>query len=264
MKRELLNAMLLSAMFMLGGCGSDGYEDVTKDYIEAWNEGSIERIVKLVDKETKEAIQNQMNECIVSKSDPVLNKKLKEYLKEVDRVWRDNNPIIASKSIKKTSEKFNEQLKKITQDSTTSDYDKMLQVGLLVLDQVESYKEVKSDTSPVAYKMLAFMLSNRMRMQSGDIFGAADRYSRNEYFKSLILEEMKKNNDEIISKTEEDCKQEIFHPDTLDKVNIIETKELSADRKDIKVELIYKDKRSRKKHINVEKIAGKWLVTTKL
>ena len=263
-RKGILGIAIISLGFVVTGCGSNGPEDIVKDYIEAWDSGAIEKIVKFVDKETKDVIEHRMNDCVTSSSDSILNKELKKYLKEVDTVWRTNNPFVAVNSVKKPSEKFNNELNKIAKNKSLDNNEKILQVGLLVLDQVDSYSKVKSEMSPVAYKMLAFMLSNKMRMQSGDLFGAVDKYSRNEYFKALILEEMKKNDNEMISKAEDACADRMFHPNTLDEVNIIETKELSADQKDVKVELLYKDKSSKKKHIRVEKIAGEWRATTTL
>jgi len=263
MKRIIIGTAL-SVSLMLIGCGSDSPENIVKDYVKVWDDGSVEKVVKYVDKETKDEIEETVKDCMRSDGEHVLKQELKKYQDEVDNMWRKHNPFMVFKNTKKTSTNFQNEMKKIVEDTSLNNNDKTLKIGMLILDQTDIYRKVKSEMSPVAYKMIAFTFANKMRAESGDIFGAVDNYSKNEYFKSLILEDMKQNDNVSILKIEKSCIDKIFHPDTLDEVNIIETINISADRKDVKVELLYKNKSSKKKHIELEKIAGKWRVTTML
>jgi len=265
MKKRILGTVIVGvSMMMLSGCNSDNPETIVENYIKAWNSASLEEIEQYVDAKTKEQIEDRLDRCISNSSSSIVYDALKKYKAEVKKTWQSHNPFYAFKSISKVTKKQEAEIKKIVNDTSLEYNDKTLQLGLLLLSQAEVYKKVKSTMSPVAYKMFAFTFINKVRAQSGDIMGTVDRYEQSDYFKSLILKEMKSKGSEAIEEVEKKCYVYVFKPESIKKINIIETKVLSADRKDVKVELLYNDSRSQKKHIDVEKIADQWCVTTLL
>jgi len=264
MKKIVLGIMVIVSMGILNGCKSNDPKGVVENYIEAWNSGSIEDVSEYVDIETKKSIEDRLNSCMLSSSNSVLGDKLKAYKKEMNKLWREHNPFDALDKVTKTSKNFKQDLKKIARDRSLNHNDKTLQMGLLMLKQTDIYSKEKSKVSPVAYKMFAFTFANKVRAESGDFLRAVGGYEKYEYFKSLVLADMKANDSDNIEKIEEKCIDRIFHPNTIDEANIIEVEDLSVDNKKVKVELLYKDNRSSKTYIMVEKIAGQWLVTTPL
>ncbi len=262
-KRKLvMGAAIIATSMMLSGCGGSSPEDTVTDYIDAWNSGDLKGVISYTDNDLSKQIQNNIDYCIENKMATHIDKKFDLYMDEVNKMWKTNNPFEAIKKSEKPKDGI-EELERIVKDNSLTAEEKTEKIGMHTFAYIDSYKNVKSEMSPVAYKMLAFMFSNKMRAMSGDFFGAIDKYGRNEYFKKLVLDDMRKSGDDSIAKSQKTCEAELFKPDSIESINVIEVKEESPDRKTVRVELVKKSD-SVKKAIRVELVNKKWVVTTVL
>lgn len=257
--RIIRNVMVGASILMLGGCGSDSPKDLVDNYIKAWNKGSLEEVDKYVNRETKKDLGEQIESCVNAKSQNIVRELRKKYIKEVDLMWNKNNPFLVLNKMKSLPKPP----KELMQNKTLSKAEKFEKLGEYILNNLDSFKNLKSEMSPIAYKMFAFLLANKLVAISGNWFEAVDSYSRNKFFDNLIVKDLSDNHDKTILNIENSCKEDIFHPGTIKKVNIIEEKKIAPDKVVVRVELVT-DTGSTKKQINVEKFNEKWLVTTEL
>lgn len=255
--------MVIGAFFFVA-CSEKSPQNIVDDYIEAWDNGNITELKSLVSKNISQEIDASMENCIYNSSEKTLDTKLKFYLEEVNTIWRKNNPFEAMGKTKGKSEKINKELDVLKENKNFSLEEATLKMGLILLNNIDGYEKVEKEMSPVGYKMLALMFANKMRMNNGDIFGSINKYSRNTYFKKLILNELENNDDKTMLESKKMCKEKIFKIGQIKSSSFIETKEISVDQKIVRIELIFKNGDTRKGNIQLEKINSKWVVTSYL
>jgi len=256
-----LKSIIFIIIIGLTSCGGNDPKDVVEDYINAWNSGDLEEVISYTDKDLSKEIQNDIDNCIENKMSSIIDEKFNLYMKDVDKVWRENNPFSVIQKVKPPKD-FLKKVEEITTDKSLNYKVRTEKIGLLMFSISDVYQDIKSTISPISYRMLAFSFANKMKSKKNP-FSAINNYERKIYFKQIILEDMKKNNNNGIKEKEDLCKKEFFKPDSITDINILETIDKSVDRKNVRVELI-KNNDSSKKDIYVELVNKKWVVSTSL
>ena len=257
-KRKLVMSVAIITSIMLSGCGSSP-KDTVVDYIDAWNSANLKEVILYTGNSLSRRIQDNIDYCVGNKLAVSINKKIDLHMKEVKKIWRTNNPLMdKSKLSKEEKIELGKKIDTIREDDTLSEAEKIGKTGVMLLGTMEVVKGLDKKMSPTAYQFFTFIGMNKMLRMQG-----VDRYSRDEYFKKLVLNDMRKGGDSDTTKSQEICESELFKPGSIIGVNIIEVKEKSPDKKIVRVELVKKSD-SVKKSIGIELVNKKWVVVTAL
>ncbi len=253
-----LSLTAIAATILVQGCGSDTPDDIVKGYIEAWNKGDIQKVIASTDNKLGQKIQENIDGCVTDSMSIDIDLKYLTYKAEVDTAWRGNNPLQHNHALGDKKEEFLPKVKAILEDKTLTKYQGMEKGGELFVSYLDTAEELKKSLSPGGYRFFVILSFKKFLELQGIYSG-----SLKDILNRVVLDEIKKSDSAKVANTEKECQNRYFGIGEIKEFNIIETKEISADKQEIRVELVKEDGSS-KETVDVELINKEWRVTSKL
>lgn len=267
MKKILImtTAVALSAT-LLTGCGNDNPEEVAKNFAYLISEGKIEKAKNLShDMDyTFEKIKNNCNYTEAQKLKNETNQFLTS-LQELDKAKDADKEKIAA-IINDFDEEIKE-LKKEDKAQSKAFREKYGSLRKVPKEEVDAYVKV--------HKMKMFNLCKATMVAQLNVIDkkynekVVDVFAQSKANKELkiksyspfedAIEEVLARNPVAVTK---ECVSDSTEYGYIEDINYIETKELSPDKSNVRLELIDKNDKSRKVTIQVEKVQGDWKVSS--
>jgi len=258
MDRIKLSFATILVAVMMQGCGGNKPSDLVENYIEAWNSGDVKKVIAYTNNELAESIQENIDVCVAKSMSDDVDKMYNAYKKETDKAWKEYNPILNNAVMRDKKKEFIQKIKVINEDSSLSSNQKMEKGGELFLSYHDSADKLKKTLSPNGYRFFVWFSFSKFLALEG-----VYREVQTDLLKQIVLEEIKGQNTDKVEKVQKDCQTEFFKVGEIKEFNIIEVKEISPDKQEVRVELM-REKESDKQTIDVELINKEWRVITNL
>lgn len=225
MKKFYLGLVALLIVLGISGCSGDSPSDVAVEFVQSISDLDSKEAKSLASKKVQNQIQALKKLCIRPEAQKIL--KLTE--KEMPSFIENNKDKIQAIKDKIVSENQN-----ISQDESIK----------MLVDKVKDLiddSNIKSDEVKKAVKLFMDKSLNH------------ERVNENQLITNMLISDGHGLTKECIAKNS--------YYSNLDKINIIETSDDSADKSTVRLELIYDDENSRKVSLGLEKIQDEWKVT---
>ena len=231
MKNKILKLIatvgVLSVIFV--GCSGDNVEDVAIDHVEAWADSNKEDVFETISDKRIRMINDRIDYCVKQTTNITPNSR-------------------------KGRQIINAEMKKMQQiqKELEKKYDKKTIQSMPEDDRIKLFEEIVAE-----YYGGTFMEEYMKNTLSG-------KNTRLDYEKMIkkIISDYIENNLGSPEKIQKTCENEFFNIKDFDEVNVITTDMIEEDIARLKVEVIKTDESSEKGFINLEKIKGKWKVTS--
>jgi predicted nucleic acid-binding Zn-ribbon protein len=235
MKRTILGSLVVVTL-IFGGCfsSSDDPKEVVIDFIKAIDSGDLESAYELGSDKVDKSLDKAKIKCMkkeVQEELKKVHKEIEQIQEKYDKKYQgvDENSDFSKKfelEIKKIGEKYNINRYRHRQPSEK----KLLEIMNEVFDALEIKKEDK------------------------EILIARSLNKLDEYAKERVKKRTKN--------VEPECLKKYYDFKDIDTIDIVETKKgENIDEAVIRVEMIFKDKKSQKSNVSVERIQKEWKVT---
>jgi hypothetical protein len=276
-----LLAALATATFITG-CGNNTPGETAVSFVENISEKKIDEARELATENGNKIIDSLIYLCRIDKSKPLIKESLalildefgrggshlpEEKRKELNRISAETEKIL-QKEMESMKNQLMEEMKKYISEKggkQNADFDKL-------------EKEFRKKYLSKFRERLLGIVNENLISKMVKIYDLDDKYSKEAqevaalyyidtggFELSSSSKKVTTNNAlYVLSKSKTEVTDECLknHTDfyNVDKTNIIEEEKISADKTDVRLEIIYADDKSKKESISLEKIKEKWLV----
>jgi len=226
---KIFAGVVLVGTIVLSGCSGSSAEDVAVEFGEALSDLDMQKAKslavndKIVEKLEKSCLEQMVHDVTrdVQKAFRSASKKHKKELEEFGKNMREKYPNIQELS--------DEEKKEIIEDSSVEFIDILL--------------------ADAKYKKIATKVMQQVLLSEY----SGGKSSLNKLVKDVVG----KDSENYIT---DECVMEYSAFGNIDDINVIETKEISADESRVKLEIVHDDGNSQKVSVDLEKIQDEWKV----
>ena len=265
-RKLVVFGVALTTSLFLSGCGTNSPEDVAKTFANALSKADMDGVKKVTSDNTQKTIDkliaicnesyyieltnevakvyNIMNQKAEGKlnirkkmNDPSIKKEIKERMEALTKQYGD---------VKKLPREKQKKLQLEMMEQFTDKY-----IKPMIIEQLDTLKIELKHPTEVKDILTRFIITESM--------GRRARFmSKRDVIQKIVKDGSFQRNENVTP----ECVAQYTQYDFIDSINAIETKNVSPDQVDVRLELIDQNDKSTKVIIDIEKIKDEWKVSS--